>query len=249
VELLFFGLAFAGIIASSKKENGTLTKKDFMGRREIYTSIGADSERYKISVDFSKYRLLLLLGQSGSGKSIFHNYLYEHLTRKYSSEEIGFVFLDMTRVDFYDWDSPYIIAKEVGLEKSIEILEKLIKSPVSTRHIFIHIEECDLFVSFPERIKSIIDVILKHPQGVTIIYSTSRLGGKALPAWLLDRADMKVIFETPDVEFLKQVTGNNVSATPKHWEKMVIYDSKRIGLVAFTDSEVKVLRDFRLRVL
>ena len=191
----------------------------------INIGVGSDSDGGNFSIDFSKRSFVLLAGASGTGKSIFHNNLYRQLTKQNTPQEVGFIFLDMTHVDFASWKSPYIITIETRAEKSIEILETLAHTKNdSAKHIFIHIEECDMFVGFTERAESAVKALLANRKDVTLIYSTSKL---SLRDSLLALVDMKIMFEVG-------------------WEKTVVYESKTVFLKPFSQAEVRLLDGFCL---
>lgn len=213
----------------------------------INTLVGTDSQNKEVHINFSQHHFILLVGATGTGKSIFHNHLYTQLIKQNTQQEIGFIFLDMARVDFYGWKSPYIITNEAEQEKSVEILESLVQVKGGDgRHIFIHIEECDMFAQFTERAENAVKSILKNRQDITIIYSTSRPGGNALRQSLLDLVDVKIVFEMATEKDLQYVLGVDTEDMPGSWGKIIVHDSKKVSLRAFSDAEVRLLSDFQL---
>lgn len=68
----------------------------------LKVDLGVDEQGQNVIVDIEKQNIhfIILLGTTGSGKSVFHYHLYKQLAEQNTPEELGFVFYDMTRVDF-----------------------------------------------------------------------------------------------------------------------------------------------------
>jgi len=200
----------------------------------------------KVSIDLSTRHFILLVGQTNSGKSIFHNNMYKRLVEQNTPKEIGFIFLDMTQVD--SWESSYTIVKETNHKKAITILEKLACEPINPiRHTIVHIEECDMFQNFTERAEEAIRNVLKNRADVTIVYSTSRPSPRApLRQSLLDMVDTKVIFELNSKRDLQYILKDD-QYMPKSYEKILAYGSKKILLKAFSEAEAKGLQGFIMK--
>ena len=110
----------------------------------------------------------------------------------YSSEEIGFIFLDMTRVDFFNWNSKYLLKPiEVDPKKAINVLSDFAEEE-SHKIVFIHIEECDMVFVDRELLERALDKLRKK-NNVYIVYSTSRIDRSYLAEWLEKYIDMKII--------------------------------------------------------
>ena len=74
--------------------------------------IGRDQEGEQVFIDFNKENIcsIILTGVSGSGKSIFHASLYHQLLQQNTPVQLGFVFMDMTKIYFGSFPVPYIVA-------------------------------------------------------------------------------------------------------------------------------------------
>ena len=74
--------------------------------REIRLGHDRSGEDVVVDLEKSGIRFVLLVGQTGSGKSVFHNHLHREMTAKHTAGEIGLVFVDSTRLDFVGWREP-----------------------------------------------------------------------------------------------------------------------------------------------
>jgi DNA segregation ATPase FtsK/SpoIIIE-like protein len=118
---------------------------------------GKDKNDKDIYIDLQKENLhtMFMTGSTGTGKSILHYYLYKQLMDQNTPEELGFVFMDMTRVDFILWKNPYLYQPVIiTQDKAIDVLEKLANENPKKKNIFIHIEECDMFMLGRDRIEN-----------------------------------------------------------------------------------------------
>lgn len=212
----------------------------------ISTHLGDDIKGNAISLDLSQKdrRFILLVGATGSGKSIFHNHLYRELSKNNLPSDIKFVFLDMTQVDFMDWKSPYLFLPPVSGDDAMDVLEGLTEPGMNLpKTLFVHIEECDLIVQHPERFKKALKLLLAK-EGVHIVFSTSRISREdVLQDWLLDMVDVKIIFKLnskEDCAFL------GTDSSPIHFvagERLMVYKGKYIKLTPFKDAS---LSNFKL---
>lgn len=199
-----------------------------------------------VYLDLEKKNLhfTLLAGMTGSGKSIFHNNLYKQLSEQNTPQDLGFIFLDMTKVNFIDWKSPYVLLPPTAGDEAMDVLEKLAKKSIS-KTLFIHIEECDLFWQFPERIKRTLIKLLEN-DNVYIVYSTSRPGEKEIPDWLKVIIDLKVVFTLASHDDCITLS---VGDEPLHFlenKRLLVYKDKNILCKPFTTEEAKQLENFKL---
>ena len=232
---------------NNKIKNPTVEALRKAKRANLVVSLGKDCDGNKGFVDFSNHHFMLLVGQTGSGKSIFHNYLYKKITEQNTPQDIGFIFLDMTQVD--SWKSSYTMAIETHPEKAIKLLEKLISEPINaTRHTIVHIEECDMFQSFTERAENAVRAILKSRNDVTIVYSTSRPSPSApLRQSLLKMVDAKVVFQLSSEHDLEYILDDIPPVMPTLYEKILIADSDVFIMEPFSGSEAKELQGFIMK--
>jgi len=220
--------------------------------------VGKDDGGSSLFIDLEKENLhtILLVGQTGSGKSIFHYSLYMQLMEQNSPEELGFVFLDMIRVDFSDWESDYLyLPPIVDVEKGLNTLELLGNESIQRakgkskkeRAILIHIEECDMVYYDPARFKRAWLNITKHRNvnNMYLVFSTSRPSPAVLTKTILNETDLKVVFTLASREDSVHVLGKSVAEKfVKPGEKMLVYDGKEIHLHSFSEEEVKKVSIF-----
>lgn len=213
--------------------------------KNINTLVGINKENEKISINFTNHHFVLLVGKTGSGKSIFHNYLYKILCSQNSPEEIGFIFLDMTKVDFNGWNSKYIINNQSKMEDAIKVLEDLSLEATTNRHIFIHIEECDMFVNYQERTEKAISELLKNRKDITIIYSTSSPSERTVSHSMLSFVDIKVVFQLASQEDQDYILGE-VIPMPSRFETIVYFDNKNNYMKPVDISDFESIANWRL---
>jgi len=209
--------------------------------------LAKDFNNNDIRIDFDKegIKFILLTGHTGSGKSIFHNNLYKQLSENYSPDEIGFVFLDMTRVDFYGWDSDHIIKPiTVEVEKAVKRLNEIADSN-SSKKIFVHIEECDMAYHDHEGVERAFKKI-KEKENIYVIFSTSKPSPEYLESWL-DYFDLKIVFGVASKEDSEFLLGNDSAHGLKNSHNRILaFYQKQIFCKPFSEEEAMELRDFKL---
>jgi DNA segregation ATPase FtsK/SpoIIIE-like protein len=154
-------------------------------------------------------RFILLAGKTRSGKTFFHTRLYRQLMANHTPAELGFVFLDMTRLDFSDWEYPDYLARPVTVdrEEALGVLETLADEE---RTIVVHIEECDMILD-RARFEKGIEHILHENKNIYIVYSTSRIDDSYLVDWLKKYIDMKIVFRVADPLDSRFLLGSDIA--------------------------------------
>ncbi len=136
---------------------------------------------------FTAHNTMFLSGQTGSGKSVLVDKLLERLVKASSPQDLKFVLLDMTGVDFWElrkkdfnYISVYIgpgFAEEclAVLEHMADMSEVRIKEAGKYSLYFVIIEECDMAMVDQKRFDTAILKINKNAKAANmkLIYSTS----------------------------------------------------------------------------
>jgi len=225
-------------------------------KSNIYIGKDEKGKEFFINLEKDKMHTILLVGETGSGKSIFHYSLYMQLMEQNSPEELGFVFLDMTRVDFDNWKSDYLyLPPIVDAEKALNTLELLGNESIQRakgkskreKAIFIHIEECDMVYYDPARFQKAWLNIAKHRNvnNMYLVFSTSRPSPDVLTKTILNETDLKVVFTLASKEDSIHVLGKSVAEKfVESGEKMLVYDGKEVHLHPFSEEEIKKIGVF-----
>lgn len=160
-------------------------------------SIGVDKSGIKkiINLERDNVRNQLLIGSTGSGKSIYHYDFYSQIMENQSPKEVGFIFADYIRIDFTQInDSPYLLHPVITNPKDTEDLVNKISSRELTynKFVFFHIEENmyeeEDYPKFIEIIKT-----LKTINNIFVTFSTSRPSAKLFNS-LNTYLDLKLVF-------------------------------------------------------
>lgn len=203
-------------------------------------NLGKTEQGDDMNLDFDqeKIRFVLLIGRTGSGKSIFHTHLYRELMAGYTPEEVGLIFMDMTQVDFARWDSKYLVRPViVDTGEALNVLENL---KDEKRKIFVHIEECDMIHRDRSQFERGINNVLHNNKNIILVYSTSRIDTEYLPDWMERFVDMKVVFQVRDKETSRFLLGNDIASTfTIPGERILVFHDKQIKCVPFTEEDVE----------
>lgn len=222
----------------------------------LNVNLGKQNNGEDFSLDFAKQNLnlILLLGATGTGKSVFHFQLYKELTKQNQPEELGFIIIDNTRVDFNHFPKSHLIQRNADMEKSIQVLEEIMEEVKERnlnqrskdRAIFVHIEECDQFAqNYDKTVEFYKEFIrLKHDSNIYVAYSTSRPSVEVLPDWLIESADMKAVFGLASEVDCQRVLGNSLPLAFKSGERIIAIKNKFIACQPFSNEELKQIQDF-----
>ena len=212
-----------------------------MGTHLISIGDVMDGERLELDFDTEGIRFVLLVGMTGSGKSVFHSHLYREFMRAYTPEDLGFIFLDMTRSEFLEsaWDARYLAQPiTCGVEEAFQVLENVGISDTD-RKLVIHIEECDMVYRDRARMEAALDR-LKAKGNVLVVYSTSRPDPAYLADWMRRYIDMAVVFavsnEADSMFLLGSDQAMHFSAPG---DRIVVSCGRQIRCVPFASSDAE----------
>ena len=194
--------------------------------RKIYLGCNRNGDRVELDFEKENINFILLAGYTGAGKSIFHNNLYKELLEKYSSSELGFVFLDNTMSDFDGWQSDYIVKSVIGWPKKAITALAEIANKESKKILFIHIEECDMVYIDRAAVENSL-MKLRGMKNVYIVYSTSRMDKSYLGEWMEKFIDLKVIFSVTLNDSLFFL-GNESAGSLRTGERVLAFNNQQI---------------------
>lgn len=160
------------------------------------------AEYFTFNVDNS----MLLVGQTGSGKSVLEDKLLTRIIAAHNPQTLQFVLIDMIGVDFEDLRQNHqdLIQTDIKFEsdKGLDKLDELaqlsderIKNDDNQPQIFICIEECDLAVADQARFDKAVMTINKNAKAANLklIYSTSRIGEQTISKQLMGSFDLILV--------------------------------------------------------
>lgn len=211
----------------------------------LKVNLGIDEQGNNVDLDLGKENIhfTILVGSTGSGKSVFHYHLYKQLAENNSSEDLGFIFLDMTRTDFSGWESPFVIDRILDAEPALKKFEELGKqsNPTNKKAIFVHIEEMDMLSESATRFEDALENILKHKRdnNIYVVFSTSRPSVDVLTPKIRSLVDLKVVFNLASKFDSKFMLGNDSAATlfQNPGQRILVFGDKRISCKPFTAEE------------
>jgi DNA segregation ATPase FtsK/SpoIIIE-like protein len=169
-----------------------------------------NSEYFTFNVDNS----LLLVGQTGTGKSVLEDKYIERLIKAYTPDKLKFVLLDMTTVDFAqvrDNNSAYVLEDVSGdADKGLDVLQQMAEKAeeraaknVTEPLIVVCIEECDMAMVDYERFNKLLTRLnqVAAAANMKVIFSTSRPSPKVLSKELLTSFDLILAGKLTDTAY------------------------------------------------
>ncbi len=147
---------------------------------------------------------ILLVGQTGSGKSYLLDALFERLVKAKKPEELQFVIFDMTLFEVMNIREGYPEYVELVVtydthqpDEMMQSLEKYADLAEAGRtgmssEIIILIEECDMAAAYPGRFHDAVSTINRNAAkaNMKLIFSTSRPSVDIVPANFRDSFDI-----------------------------------------------------------
>lgn len=211
------------------------------------------------SLDFAQQNLnlILLVGATGTGKSVFHYRLYRNLMRQNTHTELGFVFLDNIRVEFVSWKTKYILRLVTDHNEGLKTMEEFAELAAkrsrgeadNSQVIFMHIEECDLMAVDAHRFEVAWMKLSEHKEQSNIytVFSTSRPSIDVFTSVILNNADLKVVFGMASERDSNFVLGSDVAAKfDKPGERVLVYNDKQVFCEPFPEAEAVAMANFQM---
>jgi DNA segregation ATPase FtsK/SpoIIIE-like protein len=169
-----------------------------------------NAEYFTFNVDNS----LLLVGQTGTGKSVLEDKYIERLIKAYTPDKLKFVLLDMTTVDFAqlrDDSSIYILEDIIGnahkgldvLQETVEMAEERADTNVTEPLTVVCIEECDMAMVDFERFNNLLTRLnqVAADANMKVIFSTSRPSPEVLSEKLIKSFDLILAGKLTDTDY------------------------------------------------
>src|SRR3989344_2876527 len=221
---------------------------------KIYTGKDLEGKDFYLDLEKENLHTIFLTGTTGSGKSIFHYSMYKQLMEQNTPDELGFVFMDMTQVDFAGWFSPYLYLPIIlWTEQALNALELLAKESElraqgksdNKRTIVIHIEECDMMALDSHIFEQAWLSIEKHKDknNMYIVFSTSRPSTDVFTEIIRKNTDLKVVFNLSTERDSVTILGKSLAEKLEPWKKVLAYNDNEIIINSFTDDYVKELQE------
>lgn len=224
LEVLFTaGLTALILISERKSDNEFVETRDVIDvepdfEHNDYINRG----NIKIGDDTS----ILLVGETGTGKSELVHTLLEQLKSSYTPDEVNFVLFDLKQVEFQDEDVEYLYKNVITsvvtgvrvLRELVEQAELRIKKRQKFPAIVVYIEECDIAAQHQEKFdKLMISLINKAKKAnFCIIYSTSRVSKETIGYELLKHFEVILASRLPlgsteylGIEDTRSISGHN----------------------------------------
>lgn len=173
----------------------------------MYTT---NAEYFTFNVDAS----LLLVGQSGTGKSVLEDKYIERLLKAYTPDKLQFVLLDMTAIDFSqlrDENAAYILEDvRVDADKGLDVLQQTVEKAEERAAandneplIVVCIEECDMAMVDYERFNDLLTRLngIASEANMKVIFSTSRPSPQVLSEKLIASFDLILAGKLTDTDY------------------------------------------------
>jgi len=179
-------------VIDMEPESFTEQNDDYINRDNI--SLGSDSS-------------ILLVGETGTGKSELIHTVLEQLKSSYTSDEVNFVLFDLKQVEFLDEDVEFLYKDVITsvvtgvrvLRELVEYADLRIKKKQKFPALVIYIEECDIAAQHQEKFdKLMISLVGKAKEAnFCVIYSTSRVSKNTIGYELLKHFEVILASRLP----------------------------------------------------
>lgn len=204
------------------------------------------------NIEINRLNTVLLIGETGTGKSKIAEDIYAQLKAKFPPAELGFLILDMTRVEFLDWkNDPYLITPLIYKpQDAFEALETVIKDHNETKLTVIHIEECDMVIVDRERFEELWRKASELTNVLTV-FSTSRPSKNVITPKVLEHTHLKIAFKLSTQEQSKYILGfEGAECLEEHDDKIITLKDKTLSLGSITRfKDVFITPDIKIETL
>lgn len=212
-----------------------------------------------VSLDLKSQNIktVLVVGETGTGKSILVEDVYSQLKSNFTPKELSFLILDMTRVEFIDWkNNPYLLSPVIYKpQDAFEAFETALNSHEKHKLTVIHVEECDMVIEDQERFEQLWNQA-SNTKNVLVVFSTSRPANDVLTGNILKDTDLKIVFKLSTAEQSKRVFGFEGAEKLDQKKKIIVtknslvsVESLKLTVTAKTFSDLHIKPDIKIEVL
>lgn len=175
----------------------------------MHLIIGKDKNANEITHNLEKLPVILMAGQTGSGKSNLTHYFICSLLEQFSPEELKLVLVDCKQVEFnyFYKDSPYLLSPIIYCYKeNVPTFNELMREIDSRKNsknkkpfIFIAIDEfSDLMYFCPDKMEKLVESVAKDGSeiGMGLVLYTSRPGRDVITEKIDQAVQTRIGLET-----------------------------------------------------